>query len=505
MTHDDSRQGRRAFLKRAAGLALGTVSARGVYGLLDTIQPSRLARAAGDEPARGREQYGVENIEVITNNGVPVIIPPLYHEIITATITVAHDAGALFRAQRRLEQALQAVELPYTPTAAGLTIVVGWGLPYFRSYLPPTLVDAAMPIDQQFSAASGSRQYALLDAIRFPIDRDEMLLEQNDLVFLLRSDDQSIIAAAELALFEDQSSTSYIGDLFGLTSIRKGFVGRGFGTRSVAKQLALAAGVVGADAIPDDAQLMMGFTSTQQGALAPGKLVNFEAMPGVTNQWPTGYFMGGTTMHVSHLFEDLSFWYGSFTPTARTARMFSPRTHAAPGTVTIPNGANDVSSMQQVLSDANAGTLGHNATLQQANRLSTATTDNYGTLYATGTPISLRDDFNTLDNPFFWTSNVDLDQWSDRPATGLHFVIFTATSQQFHRMKLAMDGVLPDGTNLRQAPYSIPDSANGINQAIRATHRQNFLVPPRARRSFPLVELLPEVKRQFLPLVMLSR
>ena len=29
-----------------------------------------------------------------------------------------------------------------------------------------------------------------------------------------------------------------------------------------------------------------------------------------------------------------------------------------------------------------------------------ATTDNYGMLYATGTPISLRDDFNTLDNPF---------------------------------------------------------------------------------------------------------
>jgi len=195
--------------------------------------------------------------------------------------------------------------------------------------------------------------------------------------------------------------------------------------------LALAAGVLGAAAIPDDAQLMMGFTSTQQGALAPGKLVNFEAMPGVTNQWPSGYFMGGTTMHVSHLFEDLSFWYGSFTPAARTSRMFSPRTHAAPETVTIPNSANDVSSMQQVLSDANAGTLGHNATLQQANRLSAATIDNYGTPYATGTPISLRDDFNTLDNPFAWSANVDLDQWSDRPAPGLHFVIFTATSHSF--------------------------------------------------------------------------
>ncbi len=505
MAQDHSRLGRRAFLKRAAGLAVGTISARGVYGMLDTIHPIGPARAAAGTPMRGREQYAVENIEVITNNFVPVLIPPLYHEIVTAKITVANNAGALFRAQRRLEQALQTVESPYAPTAAGLTIVIGWGLPYFRSYLPTALIDATMPIDEQYSTASGSRKYALLDAIRFPIDRDEMLLEQNDLVFLMRSDDQSIIAAAEIALFEDQSSAAYVGDLFSLTSVRKGFVGRGFGTRSVAKQLAQAAGVLGADSIPDDAQLMMGFTSTQQGALAPGKLVNFEAMPGVTNQWPTGYFMGGTTAHVSHLFEDLSFWYGSFTPAARTSRMFSPRTVAAPGTVTIPNGANNVSNMQQVLSDANAGTLGHNATLQQANRLSAATTDNYGTPYATGTPISLRDDFNTLDNPFYWTSKVDLDQWNERPAPGLHFVIFTATSQQFHRMKLAMDGVLPDGTNLRQPPHSIPDSANGINQAIRATHRQNFLIPPRARRAFPLVELLPGVQRQFLPLVTLSR
>jgi hypothetical protein len=442
---------------------------------------------------------------VITNNFVPVLIPPLYHEIVTAKISVANNAGALFRAQRRLEQALQTVESPYAPTAAGLTIVVGWGLPYFRSYLPTALVDATMPVDEQYSSTSGSRKYALLDAIRFPIDRDEMLLEENDLFFLMRSDDQSIIAAAEIALFEDQSSAAYVGDLFSLTSVRKGFVGRGFGSRSVAKQLAQAAGILGADSIPDDAQLMMGFTSTQQGALAPGKLVNFESMPGVTNQWPSGYFMGGTTAHVSHLFEDLSFWYGSFTPAARTSRMFSPRTVAAPGTVTIPNGANNVSSMQQVLNDANAGTLGHNATLQQANRLSAATTDNYGTPYVAGTPISLRDDFNTLDNPFYWSSKVDLDQWSERPAPGLHFVIFTATSQQFHRMKLAMDGVLPDGTNLRQPPHSIPDSANGINQAIRATHRQNFMIPPRARRAFPLVELLPGVQRQFLPLVTLSR
>jgi hypothetical protein len=52
-----------------------------------------------------------------------------------------------------------------------------------------------------------------------------------------------------------------------------------------------------------------------------------------------------------------------------------------------------------------------------------------------------------------------------------------------------MDGVLPDGTNLR-TEYGITDAQNGINAVMRATHRQNFLVPPRSRRSFPLVEFL---------------
>jgi hypothetical protein len=496
---------RRTFLKRTIGATLGAISARGIYGILDTIHPSGLARAAAEPAQRLREQYLVEQLEVITDNGVPVIVPPLYHEIVTARLAVAHETGALFRARQRLEQALRSVEAPYAPTAAGLTIVVGWGLPYFRSYFPSVLVEALMPVDLAYSATSGARQYALLDAMRFPIDRDEMLLEENDVVFLLRSDNQSTIAAAEQALFEDQTSGAYVGDLFALTSVRKGFVGRGFGTQSVAKQLALAAGVPGASSIPDDAQLMMGFSSAQQGALAPGNMVSFETMPGVTDQWRDGYFAGGCTMHLSHLFEDLKFWYTSFAPTARVARMFSPRTNAAPGTVTIPNDASHTSSMQQVIDDANAGTLGHNATLQQANRLAAETIDNYGTRYPAGTPISLRDDFNTLDNPFAWTSNIDLDQWSDRAAPGLHFVIFTATSHQFHTMKLAMDGVMPDGTNLRQAPYNISDAANGINQAIRATHRQNYLVPPRARRAFPLVELLPGVRRQFLPLAALSR
>ena len=50
--------------------------------------------------------------------------------------------------------------------------------------------------------------------------------------------------------------------------------------------------------------------------------------------------------------------------------------------------------------------------------------------------------------------------------------------------------LLPDGTNFRVAPYSMSDENIGINARMRASHRQNYVIPPRRNRSFPLVELL---------------
>jgi hypothetical protein len=50
----------------------------------------------------------------------------------------------------------------------------------------------------------------------------------------------------------------------------------------------------------------------------------------------------------------------------------------------------------------------------------------------------------------------------------------------------AMDGLLPDGTTLQFEPRA---EGQGFNSILRTTRRQNFLVPPRAHRSFPLSEL----------------
>jgi hypothetical protein len=139
--------------------------------------------------------------------------------------------------------------------------------------------------------------------------------------------------------------------------------------------------------------------------------------------------------------------------------------------------------MAQVKQDANGRLLGHNALLQHATRLAGVTYDNYGRRFALGTPVPLREDFNTLDDPFAWAPTPVGP--TNKP--GLHFV---AGHHLVHRARMAMDGVMPDGTNSRPAPYGIPDQDMGINAKVTASHRQNYVIPPRRNRSFPLVELL---------------
>jgi hypothetical protein len=48
-----------------------------------------------------------------------------------------------------------------------------------------------------------------------------------------------------------------------------------------------------------------------------------------------------------------------------------------------------------------------------------------------------------------------------------------------------MDGVLPGGEKL---PFSPRARGQGFNSILQTTHRQNFLVPPRRHRAFPLAE-----------------
>ena len=458
---------RREMIAGAAGLA--ALGSAGIYELVDqlTASPPR-AEAA---PARP-EQHLLDGVRVVRDNGVEVLVPPLHHQVVTAKVALTGDRHELRAAQAELEYALTQLERAYPSSPAGLGVTVAWGLPYFRRFVPAA-AEQHLPLDRR--AGKG----ALLDAIRFPSDPGDTILEDNDVAVLLRSDSLEHIAAAAKALFEDTR-------VLRPTSIRRGFAGGGFdGGTSLPKRMAMAAGIPGAELIPETSELFLGFTSTQAAGLGPGKIANLETL-GYADLRDSGYFRHGTHMHLSHIDEDLEAWYLNFDFRERVDTAFRPNLKVAPGTLTVDQGPHDVESERGVRRDYHTlGRIGHSASIQSTSRLLRAVRGPDGTVYEPGTAIPQRADFNTLDNPFAWSASPQRDGMADGPSAGLHFVVFNPTSDDFHRNRLAMDGHLPS----EQLPFAPRARGQGFNAVLRTTHRQNFLVPPRRHRAFPLAEL----------------
>ena len=192
-------------------------------------------------------------------------------------------------------------------------------------------------------------------------------------------------------------------------------------------------------------------------------------------------------MHLSHLFEDVNAWYLNFDRADRVGAMFRPGLEIESTRRTVRQSAPDVQTIASVRSGYERHRrIGHAAAIQTASRLAADVVAADGTRYPRGTAVPQRADFNTLDNPFAWSASPARDRMREQPAEGVHFVVFNPTGDDFRRVRLAMDGVLPGGVHLPLAPRSF---GQGINSVFHATHRQNFLVPPRAHRSFPLSEL----------------
>jgi hypothetical protein len=474
---------RRELLKRGAvALAAGNI-----YSLLDGIAtpPARAATTV----ARAHEQYLLGGLQVVQELGIDVIVPPLHHRIVTARVRVS-GASRLQAAQARLERALTTVEARYPSSPAGLGVTVGWGLPYFRR-LVPKLADGRrfpsyLPVDRRASKAKGRSLAAVLAATPFPSDPAALNLGADDVVFLFRSDAVAHIDDGQHAVVDA------LGDLFSVTSVRNGFVGGGFGAGpGLAKQMALAAGVPGAELIVDGVQMFLGFTSTQKAAMAPDRIASFETLPGLTDQKPKSYWAGGAAMHVSHLNEDLERWWQGVPFTDQLRSMTRPGLTVPDKTYTIAEDVSRVETAADVRSDLSRfGGVGHSATLQTVTRLLADTRDAYGVVRPRGAALISRADFNTLDNPF--SQSAVSGEVSATPSAGVHFVAFAPSTDLFNRARRAMDGALGDGSTLPLDPRA---TAQGFNSFIHATHRQNFVAPPRSRRSFPLAELAPRVSR----------
>jgi hypothetical protein len=447
-----------------AGAAAGVLGAGGVYELVDKLAGAAPARAEG---TLRPEQHLLEGIRVVHSDGIEVLVPPLHHRILTARVAV-HRAD-LRDAQKTLEKTLAGLEHDYAPNPAGLGVTVAWGLPYFARFVEAK-AKKLLPFDRR------ALKPVLFGAQRFPSDPLDTKLEHNDVAILLRSD--------ALAHIKDAQARIEATKAFHLTSVRSGFAGGGFdGGSSLPKRMAMAAQVPGADLIPASSELFLGFTSTQKAGMGPGKIANFETL-GYVDFGGHDYFVNGTHMHLSHIHEDLEAWYLNFAFDERVATAFRPNMNVKPGTQTVRQGPQDVSDVAKVRHDYRvSGRIGHSAAIQTTSRLAHDVSGPDGTVYVKGAAIPVRADFNTLDNPFTWSATAHEVQ--PIAAAGVHFAVFNPTGDDFRRNRMAMDGVLPGG----KIPFPARDRNQGFNSVLSTTHRQNFLVPPRRHRSFPLAEL----------------
>jgi hypothetical protein len=453
---------RRELLAGAAVGALG-VAGVGAYELVDRVarRPPPRPLVAVPPP----EQHLLEGVGVVSRAGVEVLVPPLHHAVVTGSIDL--DRSELRGAQAALAGVLDGLDGDYPASPAGLGVTVAWGLPYFERFVPAAAA-RYLPYDRR------AGRPALLPPRRFPSDPVNTVLERNDVAVLLRSDLRAHV--------DDAIDRVEHAGAFRVTSLRRGFVGTVEGD-SLPRQMAIAANVPGAELIPAGSELFLGFTSTQRAAFGPGTIANLESL-GYVDLRGSDYFRQGTHMHLSHLTEDLESWYVNFLFGERVETAFRPGLVVPDHTQTVNQGPDQASDSAQVRAAfRRTGRIGHSASIQTTSRLQADVVAADGTRYRKGTAVPIRADFNTLDNPFAYSNQPA--ELGTGPMAGLHFVVFNPSSDDFERNRLAMDGVLPDGT----LPLAARSRAQGFNSILSTTHRQNFLVPPRRHRSFPLVEL----------------
>ena len=356
-------------------------------------------------------------------------MPPLHHEVVTARVRV--DRADLADAQQVLETALAGSRGAVRADARRPRGHARLGTAVLRA------ARAGWRGARMRRSTGARRRAALLPARRFASDPESTLLEENDVAVLLRSDHLDHIADGAKALFDEL-------DLFDVTSIRKGFAGGGFeGGRSLPKQMAVAAGVPGAELIPDTAELFLGFTSTQshgprasQDRQLRDARLRRSAVAATSAKARTCISRTSTSSSTRGT--------SSSTFVERVDTVFRPgldcrRRHAdgAPGAGRRRDPRADRAGFRR------DRTIGHSAAIQTASRLQADHVARDGTVYRKGTAIPHRADFNTLDNPFFWSADPSRDGMSDEPSAGVHFVVFNPTSDDFERVRNAMDGVVP--------------------------------------------------------------
>ena len=426
--------------------------------------------------------------------------------------------------QATLENTLQTIENTYAFSPSGVFTYVAYGLPYFKRF-SSSLVASKMP-----RLKSDTTRFVLEEAVPSPTDVSSqnpnikkktfnvpVIIETNQVLFTFRSDNLNNIKDVVAWL---QSSNSLNGkaidspdfnNLFTFHTARFNFVQPGL-PRQMANQRSLPY----ATSINPASSMFMGFVDQQVNASAPtAATVTFVGTKSaqLTTAVPGDHFDNGSIMHVSHVIQDLAQFYENDSTvqedfSERVQYMFrSTNTNGVPA-LPFPQDAKDgftngggqgaptgnLATQQQSAFLANnfTGTnaqsinfdpavtttkqyrVGHTVGLQRSSRASD------------GTPLHIRND-----GPGF--STLDVPDGSVQPT--LEFMVFVPTAEFFRVMRInsaSLDYVAKaDGGTEASVGAGTTASAgedDGLERFLTATRRQNWLIPPRRHRSFPLAE-----------------
>ncbi|SEK59664.1 DUF7405 family protein [Streptacidiphilus jiangxiensis] len=426
-----------------------------------------------------------------TVEGVEVQFGPVHTVFATAQLLRTPTAAD----QRMLRDALGTVEHRYPFSPAGVFAFVAYGLPYFRRLpggLTGPLVAAHLP-----RLAGDPARYVLEEAVPGPTDvspanpgvtKDRfdvpVVIEDNDLLFTLRSDRadnlRDVLAwfggSGRLAGRPEPSPA--LEGLLRFTSSRAMFQQRG-----LPRKVADANGLVYAFMVNPDSPMWMGFADQQVDASAPAARVTFGGAEPATAV-AGDYFDNGSIQHLSHVIMDLQQFYDvddhgkpgddaeyrervqyMFRSTPPPSTGYGDQYTDGGGPAFLANtfrGTGDaLRGARGVGTPGGEHRLGHISTLQRTSR------------DRAGRPLHLR-----MDGPGF--DAMDVPDGSVQPK--LQFTAFVPSADFFATMRRSQASV-----DLARA-NAVPQSDSGLERFLTATRRQNFLVPPRRHRAFPLIE-----------------
>jgi hypothetical protein len=542
---------RRSALKRTAGVGLllsqvavlEQVAVRSNRALADVT-------AAGAAPSFSDIQFDIGNFinaPQTFNDGagnVTAQFAPVFSLLQPLTLNRTPTTAD----QATLSSALAAIEAAFPASPAGLLIVsVSYGLPYFsrlnqatvRASIPtelasgePVLIEA-VPFDTDVVGGVVGGSGALFPGVKKVRFNVNVVIEKNDMLLHTRSDNLSNLTNANLWL---QGSNNLNGKAVaspgfrGLLSFQAPRVQ--FLQQGMPQKVARQNGFEFAGRMNPDSPMAMGFVDQQTDSSGPPAIVTFAGNSSavLTSAKAGDYFDNGSIAHFSHNIQDLFAFFASTTQepapasppgepfTERVQYMFrSNQTGTADGLPADGNSdqftngggpafinnvfqgtgaalaaaqdsAGQFTSGNATLSATFTGAprIGHEEALQQVSRASD------------GTPLHLRMDgpgFDGMDVPAFntaGTASAVSDGVFATPGTNvpagsnqfkLQFLMFVPTAQLFASMRNAAAA-----QKLAQQ-FDVDPGDNGLERFITATRRQNFLVPPRRHRSFPLVEL----------------